>query len=161
MTINRDRRLTRRFYWTGSSTPATAMARSSAMSGWCRLGDAAGRRGLPQNLPLPRPSLRPPDADEFAEPNGEDLKRLTNKLKHVPHRVEHALACSSRFFILPQLGSLSSTSIQKYPVTPGGQNLFRFEAVRRLVPTRTRFYLTGLCRTAKVSRSTSRLESAQ
>src|ERR1700687_1583822 len=41
------------------------------------------------------------------EPNGEDLKKLTNKLKHVPHRVEHALACSSRFFILPQLGSLS------------------------------------------------------
>src|ERR1700682_6073562 len=39
--------------------------------------------------------------------SAEEAKKLTNKLKHVPHRVEHALACSSRFFILPQLGSRS------------------------------------------------------
>ena len=29
-----------------------------------------------------------------AELAGQDLKKLTNKLKHVPHGVEHALACS-------------------------------------------------------------------
>src|ERR1700682_4273764 len=39
------------------------------------------------------------------------------------HTCEHALACSSRFLPCPNWAHAVSTSIQKYPVTSGGQSL--------------------------------------